>query len=207
MQSNELERVATDLSSIRAAMRLDKPYTRADVIRDLATSLGGLLAMTLILASPLPDKPAFLLGVLPAVLYHFHVSAQQRRRRATAPAPWKEEKLTMLAMAAVVPLVIVWLAWSRLVGSVEAKSAGAAAVYFVGVGLGVLGIVDPQRRRYLAGSLVLIAYGLALPSLTPHETFIGASLALLAGGLLSAGITLVQSRSDGNSLNPGEAKL
>lgn len=196
MSSSDLDRVAADVSTIRQAMRLDKPYTRDDVKLDLVTSLTGVLALLLVTYSPLEAKPAFLLSLLPGAAYFIRFTAQQRRRRATHPSPWKEEKLTFHALFIAMPLVLGWLAWSRLVGNVDVNSAGAAAVYFVGVALGVLGVLDPNRRRYLAGSAVLLAFGLALPSLTPHQVILGGAWALVAGGLLSAAITAIQLRGE-----------
>lgn len=204
MPSSELDRVAVDLSSMREAMRLGKPYTWDDVNRDLVTALCGLLAMLLILFSPLSNKMAFMLGLLPGLLYYLRFTAQQRSRRAATPSPWKEEKLTLQAMGVVLPLVIAWLLWSRLGGPIDIKSAGAAAVYFVGVGLGVLGVIDPNRRRYLAGSAVLLAYGMATPSLTLQQMCLGGALALVAHGLLSAGITFLQLKFDGDLPSQGE---
>lgn len=194
MPASELDRVAADVSAIREAMRLEKPYTRDDVKLDLVTSLTGLLALLMILFSPFEAKPAFLLALLPGLPFFLRYTAQRRRRRATHPSPWKEEKLTFQALAIAMPLILGWLAWSRLVGNVDANSAGAAAIYFVGVALGVVGILDPNRRRHLAGSAVLLVFGLALPSLTPHQIILGGAWALLAGGLLSAAITAIQLR-------------
>ncbi len=205
MPSRELERVAADLSSIRDAMRLGKPYTWNDVNRDLVIAFCGLLAMLLMLFSPLGNKLAFTLGLLPGVIYCLHTSAQLHGRRGTQPSPWKEERLTLQALGIAVPLVVVWLLWSRVVGTIDIQSAGAGTLYFFGVGLGVLGIIDPHRRRYLAGSPVLLAYGLATPSLTPQQMVLGAALALLASSLLSAGITVFQLRFDSNVSSQGEA--
>jgi hypothetical protein len=205
MPSNELERVASDLSSIRDAMRLGKPYTWDDVNRDLVGAFCGLLAMLLILFSPLGNKLAFTLGLLPGIVYYLRFSAQQHGRRAAHPSPWKEERLTLQALGIAVPLVVVWLLWSRIVGSIDIRSASAGALYFVGVGLGVLGVIDPHRRRYLAGSVVLLAYGLATPSLPPQQMVLGAAWALVAGSLLSAGITVFQLRFDSDMPGQGEA--
>jgi hypothetical protein len=185
-------------------MRLGKPYTWDHVKCDLVTALSGLLAMLLVLFSPLSNKLAFMLGLLPVVLYYLRFSAQQHGRRSAQPSPWKEERLTLKALAVALPLIIVWLLWSRLGGPIDIKSAGAAAVYFVGVGLGVLGIVDPNRRRLLAGSAVLLAYGLATPALTLQQMCLGGALALFAGGLLSAGITFYQLRFDNDLPNQTE---
>jgi hypothetical protein len=204
MASSELERVVSDLSLMRDAMRLGKPYTRDHVNQDLVTALCGLLALLLILFTPLSSKLAFALGLLPGVLYYLRFTAHQHNQRAIHPSPWKEEKLTLRALAVTVPLVIVWLVWSRLGGPIDIQSASAAALYFMGVGLGVLGVIDPNRRRYLAGSAVLLVYGLSLPMLTPQQISLGGAIALLAGGLLSAGITACQLKADSGLSSPGE---
>ena len=125
--SSELERVTADLSSIREAMRLGKPYTRDDVNRDLVTALCGLLAVVLILFSPLHSKLAFTLGLLPGVLYYFRFTAQQRSRRAANPSPWREEKQVLQALAIAVPLIVVWLLWSGLGSSSEGATWSTTA--------------------------------------------------------------------------------
>jgi hypothetical protein len=102
------------------------------------------------------------------------------------------------ALAVVLPLVVAWLLWSRLGGPIGIKSAGAAALYFMGVGLGVLGVIDSNRRRFLAASVVLLIYGVTMPSLTLEQMCLGGGLGLVAYGLLSAGITVFQLKSDGD---------
>jgi hypothetical protein len=204
MPSSELERVSADLSSMRDAMRLGKPYTWDDVNQDLVTALCGLLSMLLILYSPLSSKLAFSLGLVPWIPYYLRFTVKRRSRRAAHPSPWKEEKLTLQAMAVVLPLVIAWLLWSRHGGPIDIKSAGAAALYFMGVGLGVLGVIDPNRRRFLAASVVLLAYGVASPSLTLEQMGLGGALGLITYGLLSAGITFFQLKFDGELPGQGE---
>lgn len=205
MPSNELERLTSDLSTIRNAMRLDKPYAWDDVLMELLTALGGLLAILLIVFTPLDNRVAFMLGVAPAIIYYYRFSVQRRRDQADRPGLWQEVKVTLQATAIVLPLVIGWLIWSRVTESIDRPSAGAAVLFFVGVGLAYVGVFDSNRRKYLAGSVALMAYGLIYPFLTPHQGALCGASALIVGGLGGAAIIRWQLKRDRTSLMGTEA--
>jgi hypothetical protein len=177
-------------------MRLDKTYAWDDVTGGLVTALGGLLAILLLTLTPWDHRAALLLGLAPVMAYFFRFSTQRRRDRADRPSLWLEEKVTLQALAIVLPLVIAWLVWSRVTGTIDLPSAGAAAVFFVGVGLVYVGIADANWRKYLTGSLALIAYGCIMPSLAPREVALYGAAVLIVGGLGAAAIVAWQLRRD-----------
>ncbi|MCH8331922.1 MAG: hypothetical protein IH946_11200, partial [Bacteroidetes bacterium] len=95
--------------------------------------------------------------------------------------------------------------WSRFIGSIDIHSAGASTIFFVGIGLGYIGIVDFNRRRYLAGSVTLMAFGLAMPSLTHHQMVLSGTAALIVACFGEAAIVLWQLKHDrGNSAGTEE---
>ena len=199
MQSNELEQVTSDLSTIRQAMRLDKAYAMDDVTRALVIALSSLLAFLLLMFTQWNNLVIFNLSLVPWMLYYFRTATQRHRGQAERPGLWLEDKLMLKALAVIMPFLIGWLAWSRFTGSIDIKSAGASVVFFVGVVVGYIGIVDFNRRRYLADSIVAMAFGLAIPSLTHHQTLLSGTAALMVGGVGEAAIVLWQLKHDRGS--------
>lgn len=196
MPPTEIERVSADLQTIRSAMGLDKTYAQDDVTRELVTAFSGVLVVLLLMFTQWDNRLAFAVGLLPGIVYYLRFTAQRRTDRADRPSLWQEEKATLQALAVVMPLLIGWLAWSRVGGPIDLKSAGAAALFFFGVGLAYVGIVDVNRRRYLPASVALIAFGLAFPALTSDQLALCAAAALIAGGLGAAAILQWQLNRD-----------
>ena len=199
MSTNELERVSSDLTTIRQAMRLDKGYAWDDVTREFVTAGCGLLSCLLMVFSELNYRVAFVLGMVPMLVYYYFFMAKRRKSQAERPNLWFEEKLVLKALAIVMPFLIGWLAWSKLSGIIDLRSAGASTVFFMGIGLGYVALVDINRRRYLAGSLTLMAFGLAIPSLTQHQTAVGVAASLIVASLGEAAIIMWQLKHDGRS--------
>lgn len=197
MPTNELKRLTSDLSTIQQAMRLDKRYAWDDVLGELVTALGGLLAMLLLVFTPLDQRIAFTLGIVPVILYGCWSSAQRWKNKANRPSLWLEDKVMFQALAIVMPLMISWLAWRRItVESTEWPGAGAPAIFFFGVGLTYVGIIDSNRRRFLAGSVTLMVWSLAMPSLTSHQFSISCAVVLVVASLGQAAIILWQLKRD-----------
>ncbi|MCG8450426.1 MAG: hypothetical protein MI725_12730 [Pirellulales bacterium] len=205
MSSDELKQVSSDLSTIRQAMRLDKRYAWDDVLVELTGALGGLLAILLLVFTQLDKRVAITLGLVPTIFCYYRYSVLRKRNQAQKPALWKEVKITLQALAIVMPFVIGWLAWRRFTfESSEWPGAGAPALFFVGVGLAYLGIVDRDRRNYLAASLTLIVWSLITPLLTRDQFPVSGAVALIVASLGSASIVCWQLKCDGATLSGTE---
>ena len=74
---------------------------------------------------------------------------------------------------------------------------GAAGLFFIGLGVLVVAMLDRQRRYYLGAAVPFMVLGLAIPLLTPNRVIIAVGLSLMFAGLAAASIQTLQLRYAG----------
>lgn len=181
MSSRDLERVESDLATIRSALALDLFWSRIDVLfcAAIAVSAGlyGLLSWpntpleirSLWAAAPLFITLATYVGYMAVKARSLPPREEPRRR---------EYRSTLVALAVVVPAAIVYLAWGTRAGMTGIQLRGSILA-LMGIAFLVVGITQPTvrypRSYFIVGSLPLIAFGIALPVAPQpyHHSLIG----------------------------------
>jgi len=195
MAHEDVDRLTADLSTIRQAMQFDKPYAARDVQLMLLMALGGFLSIPLVEFTQWNNRVCLLLALTPLIVQYCRTSAQRRKNCAVRPRLWQEMWHSLVAAVIMVPLVIGWLVWNHIAG-VPRLHAGGSAVFFIGAGLAVIGTIDANRRSYLAASIGMLAYGLAIPLLSPQQVPLGGAIVLIVSGLGGAGVICWQLKRD-----------
>ena len=141
MQQSDVERLESDLSVIRRAGRFDKPYAAEDVPLHVLIAVCGLVIGVGAWLSSY-DRIIALVCLIPVGFAMARITKRRRQNQADRPMLWKEWRNSLLAGVVVVPAALVWMVWQRQQSGVPMWVAGAAAVFFVGVGCLLLGLLD-----------------------------------------------------------------
>jgi len=168
VQNNEIQRLQDDLSTMRQAIRLDKAYDKGDIAATLLLGLGALIAMPIFEFTSWNRRLVLAVALTPGLLAFSLRYATTRRIRAERPQLWNEYKLSVISAICVIPTAVGWMWWSEQFGTAR-QAAGSAIVFCIGVVLAGVGVLDSNRRTYLFGGVPMIAFGLAIPWLTPHR--------------------------------------
>lgn len=179
--SGDWERVHSDLSTVRNALGLEQPWSTADVRFCGAISLAaGLYALLSWPGLPVQTgsfwAAAPLLGALGA--FFVYMAVKQRSLPPREESRRREYRSTLVALAVALPAVAVYVLWGQRVGMTVMQLAGSLLA-LIGLAMLVIGIAQPPlrypRSYLIAGSLPLIAFGLALPLAPPayHRSLIG----------------------------------
>ena len=187
MSGGELDRLRRDLDVVQRAVGLGLPFTRADLRLNLMIAACGaaIAGWTAIVPWTYRWGALVILGLLVAALPW--AASGAHRRRAEQPARWREQRAGIVAALVMTPLVVGYMRWERALG-IPREAVGAAAVFFVGVALLVLGAIDRTRRHYVGGALPLMTFGLAIPFFSARGVMIGGGLCLMFAGLAAAAI-------------------
>ena len=198
MSQEHLDRLRGDLEIVRNAAGLELPFGRNDVRTNLwVAACGAMIAVWSALA-PWEFREAIAVPLGLAVLGAVWSARRAQQNRAAKPACWREHRLGILAVCLILPLVIAYQQWEQRLG-MPREMVGAAAVFFVGVAALVVALIDRRRVSYLAAAVPLMAFGLAIPLLTPGQVIPAGGGCVTAACLAAAVIQTVQLRHAGDA--------
>ena len=186
----DLGRLQEDLATIREAGRFDKPYSAEDVPLSILLAVTGLVIVLAGWLFPF-NRLVVLAGFIPFVIVFARLTWRRQQNRALRPGLWRETRNSLVAVVIILPLVVAWMKWRELSG-IAPHVAGAAGVFFIGVGCMVLGVIERDRRSYIAAGAALLGFGLAIPFLERSQITMAAGLAVFAAGLGGAVIIAIQ---------------
>jgi hypothetical protein len=187
MNQPHLDRVREDLQTMRNAAGFDLPFGQFDVLSNVWIGCCGLFITLCAVAAPWEYRGVLALPLGLAVAGAAWAGVRARRERGDRPAGWREHKSGLVAAGIVTPLAVAYMRWERHLG-LPRETVGAAALFFIGLALLVIGILDRRRRHYLGGALALMPYGIVLPSLAPPQVVAAGGLCMFAACLSSAAI-------------------
>lgn len=203
MPNEEIKRLKDDLSTMRQAMKLDKPYDKGDVSTLLLIGLGALIALLLVEFTSWNRLLILIPALLPGFLAYLRRCVQVQEKQPERTELRKEYKLGGIAAVAFVPAAIGFLWWSQRNG-ISREAVGAAIIFCIGVVLTGIGFLDTSRRNYLMGGVAMLAYGVLIPMLTPQRIATVGIGMLAVVSLLMAAIVWRQTRLDAKSPDGSE---
>jgi hypothetical protein len=197
MAHSDLRRLARDVETIQQAAGLELPFGKADVYVNLALiPAGALMAVWGAMTGP----RLMLVGLLPlalALLPGAYLRYQYRRSTGRSPGRRREYSFNFV-LGGVLLAGASGFAWWAGHHHFSSMAVAIAAVFFTGLFVTALGLLDRMRRYQLGPGLPLIAFGLALPLLEPykaanyHATMIAGGVTVALAGLLTAAIMHAQ---------------
>ena len=189
MPNDEIERLRSDLTTIRSVMRLDKPYDTGDIPALLLVGLGALVAIPLLVFTMWHQRLTLILTLMPGLMLYAHRYLTVKRTKDERPALWREHRLGLIAGAIAAPLAIGWIWWSQIQFGTTREAPGAAVMFCIGVFLIVVGALNSMRRSCLLGGVCLAVFALAIPWMTPRQIApIGAAVLATVSLLTAASI-------------------
>lgn len=180
-----LDRVREDLQTMRNAAGLEPLFGPFDVLSNLWIGGCGLLITLCATVAPWEYRGILALPLGLAVAGAAWAGARARRERGDRPASWREHKSGIVVAGIVTPLAVAYMRWERHLG-LPREAVGAAALFFIGLALLVIGVLDRRRRHYFGGALALMPYGIALPSLAPVQVVAAGGLCMFAACVSAA---------------------
>ncbi len=203
MANEDLKRLKDDLSTMRQAMKLDKPYDEGEVVPLLLVGLGALIALPLVEFTSWNRQLILMPALLPGFLASLRRYVQVREKQPERTELRKEYQLGGMAALTFVPAAIGFLWWSQRNG-ISREAAGAAIIFCIGTVLTGIGFLGTDRRNYLLGGVAMIVFGVLIPLLTPQRiATVGVGM-LAVVSLLMAAIVWRQTRLDTTSLDGSE---
>jgi hypothetical protein len=196
MSQADLNRVRTDLETMKQAAGVGLPFGWEDVRANTCCALCGSLIAAYAWLGPWEHRGLVLIPLSLALLAGLRAAVSVRRRRAEQPARWREHRLAGMAVVLFAPLAVGYMYWERRLG-MPREMVGAASVFFVGVGVLTFAAINRDRLYYVGAALPLMAFGLAIPLCSAAQTIIAAGLCMTAGGLAMAALQQWQLRTCG----------
>jgi len=181
MSSSDLERVRSDLATVRNALGIGLPWSATDVWFCAAISAaGGLYAVLSWPNAPWEVASAWAAAPLAAALgvYLIYIAVKSRSLPPREEPRRREYKSTLIAFACLIPAAAVYGRWGKYVGMTNMQLVGSALA-LMGIAFLVVGIAQPPARyprSYLiVGAIPIIAFGLAIPIVQPpyYHSLIG----------------------------------
>jgi membrane protein implicated in regulation of membrane protease activity len=201
--SEEITRLQDDLSTMRKALKLDKPYDARDIPSALLIGFGAVIALPLVEFTSWNRLLILIPALLPGFLAYLRRYVQVRQEQPERTELRKEYQLGGMAAVAFVPAAVGFLWWSQRNG-ISREAAGAAIIFCIGVVLTGIGVLNTARRNYLIGGVTMIVFGVLIPMLTPQRiATVGVGL-LAVVSLLTAAFLWWQTRLDSKSPDGSE---
>lgn len=169
MSTDNVQRLQEDLTTMRQAIRTDKPYARADVLPLLTIAIGAIITIPM-LQHRLFMNPrlCLLVGLAPGIFLFLRRYFHTRQDKAARPGLWKEYKWSLVAVTIVTPAAVAWMWWSQQFGT-NREAAGAAIIFCIGLACCLIGFVDANRRTYASGGIAVMVFAIVLPTLEPRQ--------------------------------------
>lgn len=187
MPNDEIERLRSDLTTIRSVLRLEEPCDTGDIPALLLLGLGALGAIPLLVFTMWHQRLTLILMLLPGLIMYGYRYLAVKRTKDERPGLWREHRLGLIAGAIAFPLALCWIWWSQIQFGTTREAAGAAVMFCIGVFLIVVGALDSTRRSYLLSGVCLAAFALAIPWMTLRQIApIGAAVLAVASLLTAA---------------------
>ena len=203
MPNEDIKRLKDDLSTMRQALKLDKPYDAKDIPSALLIGFGALIALPLVEFTAWDRQMILLFALLPGLVALLLRYAEVRRTPPERTELRKELKIGGLAAVAGVPAAFGFLWWCEWNG-ISREAAGAAIIFCIGVVMTAIGVLDTSRRSYLICGAGAIAYGMLIPVLTSHRIATVGAGVLAFVCLLTAAFLWRQTRLDAKSPDESE---
>ena len=196
MSETELNRVRDDLATIKQAAGLELPFGKEDVRLSLWSAVIGVFVTACAVFSPWEYRLVVFVPIGMATLITVRAGRKARQQRTKQPSRWREQRTAGIAVLVFLPLAIGYKYWERELG-MPREMAGAAIVFFFGVGVLVAAVIEKKRLYYAGGAIPLMAFGISIPLCTPQQVMIAAGLCWITGGLAVAAIQSWQLRTNG----------
>ena len=179
MSQVDLERIQNDLDCLSQVIRRDRPYSAADVLPCVVIGVGAMVWMALLHWQLFSNsRLGMLLSLSPGLALVAHRFLLSHRGRAKRPVLWKEYKWSLVVVVVLIPSFIAWVWWRQRFDS-STESSFATILFCVGLVTTMIGVMEPNRRMYLPGGLLILAYSFLRTSL-PSEQIANSGCALVA---------------------------
>jgi hypothetical protein len=190
MRDADVRRIREDLDAMQQAAGLALTFRWADVWQALALAPAGALLAAWAYFGP---GEYLVFGLLPLLLLALIAGARQLAK--AEPTSRREMRFGTVSTLAVCAGLAVYSLWARRFGLVQGPP-GAVACFFLGIMCLLLALSAPARRIYLAGTVSLMPFGLAMP-LCANQQAVAAvgGLAVVLAGLTAATILAWQMRT------------
>ena len=193
MADDRIDRVRADLEVVRQAAGLGLSFGREDIIMVLL-AVAGAVALgfwSLIYRGPWLRTAAVMLLALTA---GGQVWLRAKYRRGSGrPSIRRREYSVSIAAGSIVFLgLLSYFHFSR--GSVERPAVYAAVMLSLALSAFLVGTFDRNRRRYLAGALMMLLAGIAIPVFYNGPVIFAVCAACAVGGLADAAIMAYELR-------------
>jgi hypothetical protein len=198
MKTDDLERVKTDLATMKLALAPDLPFKPTTVRFAFALALGGVLSLVwAVHPYPVPPKWSIavpvLLQVLPMLvtLVHFAIVRKPGDCSVSAGEAKRAHMNYIPYIVAILSLPFLMLA-SRT-GWMPVGSVSPIFLFFFGAAITAVAATEPRQRFNLGLSIPMLLFaGAGLVLKWPHYLMLG--LAFSTGGLALAFMMIVQLR-------------
>lgn len=190
MSQTELDRVRSDLATMKQATGVGLPFGRADIGLSLAWAAAGIpLAawaayapveqMTFGLLLSIPVAGVLTLSALVAKKYHRH--------RGKDAVRWREHRFQWIAAGVLTPVFGGFLIWG-IVRGLSPEAMTITAVFLAGLGMLVIPIVDRARLFYVGWAVSTMLFAATAPQF--GHRYLGVCIGgwLMISGLSAAGI-------------------
>jgi hypothetical protein len=196
METPELNRLQSDLTTMREAAGLELPFGWEDVWLTFAVGVMGAIAFAwAMLVRQWPNYWGFVPMLVIGIPCAVWLRVRYRRGTARSPVRRREYSASLVLMIVAVSLAIVYRLWASHLGL---PFRVIQAMFFVGCGcaLVVPVILDRRRVAILPFSVCLMVAGLVMPWVkVPAPAIVG--LAIAIAGPASALVAMHQLRRAG----------
>lgn len=185
---HDVERLKTDLSTLRQAAGLEPPFGREDVRAHLAVAASGVVALVwALLPTGLPAHWGTVPLILVCIGYVTWMRTKYRRSSGRSPMRRREYTSEIIGMFVVGALALVYRFWSGKLG-ISTTIAGSAAFFVLGLALLIPVLRDRNRLPDLGVAVPLMVCGLIIP-FCPVSLWVVVGATFMIGGLATAAIT------------------
>lgn len=188
MSDAELQRVQADLETLRQAAGVELPFQRQDIWwPNLVYGLAGLVIAAIGWWVPVEYRWVALLPAAVVLGVWAYLARSAHRQRATTPARWREYRYGLWWLVLFAPIFIGYLLWQAWLG-MSMMAVTATAVFFLGLGMAWIALVDRTRRHYFGSAISFLIFASVMPWCSPRAMRAGAGFMVVAIALGTAAI-------------------
>jgi hypothetical protein len=200
MSQSEVNRMKQELETINQALGFEPVFGWGDiwislVYAAIGLGLAGWGGLGLIVQG-LPTGR--LIAVAMIFLIFSGLSLRRHQEKAKHPARWREVRVSVIAIAIVVPLLLIFMKWSMNQGSY--LSIASTVIFAMGLAILVIAICDRNRLHYLGTAIPLMFMSIFVSTFAgnPPRTDLAVGLFFAASGVLTAAFMAWELRRKGN---------